>query len=269
MTKFTLVDMSVVIYQVYFRNYKWFNPLIHKEEALIPFLLKKIEELIKPAIDKDYQPVYIFDKKRNNKYWRQEFIENNVEFYRSLWDDPTTGRGKNIGSGPNDEAYKGARLKPKDYNPVLNYTRKAAELLKEKSHWFETPGLEADDLFGLLVKYKPDNVHLDLLTVDRDIAGLLQLDNLTIRFVDLYPKRRYSIHYAEDIVEYFQNKLHPDIKTPAQAYYWKQQLGEAADNLKPGCHIELIDLVNHCAPLEYGFTETHEQIKNFYAASGT
>jgi hypothetical protein len=80
----------------------------------------------------------------------------------------------------------------------------------------------------------------------------------------MYPKRRYSVHYSEDIVNYFKEKLHPSIETPEEAYHWKQQLGESGDNLLPGCHIELIDLVNHCAPKSMGFEPCHERAKAFW-----
>jgi 5'-3' exonuclease len=265
--KFSLIDVSNIVYQVYFRNYKWFNPNQHKEAVLIPFLLNKINELIAPAIHIDYTPVYLFDKKKDGKYWRQNFIDDNSEFYSALWADPNTGSGYNRTNVTPDEKYKGGRLKPTDYNPVLNYTRAAAELLKVQSnYWFEEPGLEADDWAGLLVKYKPDNFFLDLVTVDKDWAGLLRLNDLTIRFIDLYPKRRYEVQYAEDAVSYFNKKLHPSIETPEEAYYWKQQLGESGDNLLAGCHIELIDLINHCAPINYGFEPCHQQVKAFYSS---
>ncbi len=262
--KFSLIDVSNIVYQVYFRNYKFYNENRHTEKNIVPFLLNKINELIAPAIQQDFVPIYLFDKKKDGKYWRQDFIEDNAEFYSELWANPATGRGMNTGSGPNQEQYKGGRLAPDKYNPVLNYTRKAAELLKtQPGYWFEEPGLEADDWAGLLVKYAPANYHLDLVTVDKDWAGLLRLNDSRIRFIDLYPKRRYEIQYAEDAVSYFNKKLHPSIETPAEAYYWKQQLGETGDNLLPGSHIELIDLINHCAPISYGFEHCHQKIKTF------
>jgi 5'-3' exonuclease len=268
--KFSLIDVSNIVYQVYFRNYKWFNPNQHTEKALVPFLLNKINELIAPAVQQDFVPIYLYDKKKNSKYWRQNFIEDNAKFYSELWADPTTGRGMNTGSEPNQEQYKGGRLTPDKYNPVLNYTRKAAELLKtQPGYWFEEPGLEADDFTGLLVKYAPANYHLDLVSVDKDWCGLLKLDNPNIRFIDMYPKRRYEIHYAEDVVKYFQAKLHSSIEKPEEAYYWKQQLGETGDNLLPGCHIELIDLINHCAPETYGFAAVHKQIIDFWTSRYT
>ena len=268
--KYALIDMSVLIYQVYFRNYKWYNQERHTEKTLINFLFNKLNELIAPAIAPGFTPIYIFDKKKDGVYWRQRFIDDNAEFYTALWSDPKNGRGMNTGTGPNDEKYKGGRLKAKDYNAVLGFTRTASELFKTEPYiWFEEPGLEADDLFALFVKYVPSNVHLDLVTVDRDISGLLKLDNPHIRFIDLYPKRRYEVNYAEDIVKYFKNKLHPSIETPEEAYYWKQQLSEVGDNLLAGCHIELIDLVNHCAPISYGFASTHEAVINFYATGNS
>lgn len=262
--KVTLIDMSVVIYQCYFRNYKSHKEGRQSKDTVRNYMKLELVNLFAPAVTKGYEVVLIFDKKRDKKYWRQEFIESNAEFYRNLWDDENTGRGHNTGEGPNEEGYKGGRLKATEYTSLLDRTREAAELLKLDYPFFEEPGLEADDWYGLLVKYKGVTDCIDIVSVDRDLSGLLKVGDKAIRFVDMYPKRRYSIHYSEDIVSYFQEKLHPSIETPEEAYYWKQQLGESGDNLLPGCHIELIDLVNHCAPISMGFEHCHERAKDFW-----
>jgi hypothetical protein len=259
---YCLIDTSNIIYQVYFRNYKWYNPLVHKSETLIPFLTSKIIELITPAIQPGFIPILLFDKKKDSKYWRQEFIENHADFYEKLWADPSTGLGMNTSTSKEiDSKYKGGRLKSTDYNPVLEFTRQAAERLKASYLWLEEPGLEADDWAGLFVKYKPENVLIDLVTVDRDWAALAREG---VRWVNMLPKSRYTVEYSEQVVKYFQAKLHSSIKDPFEAFEWKRVKGERGDNLLPGCHIELIDLINHCAPISYGFEHCHTTVKNFY-----
>jgi hypothetical protein len=252
--KYSLIDVSNLIYQVYFANYKAYNPNIHINP--VPFLYDKLVALVTPAIKPGYKPVFLFDKKRDGCYWRQNFIDDRAKFYSELWEQVSSSESV-------DQKYKGGRLKASDYNPILDYTREASELLK-KQLYFEEPGLEADDLAGLLCKYRPKDCYLDLVTVDWDWAGLLELNNNKIRFIDLYYRRRYKVHKADDVVDYFKSKLCKEVESPDQAYYWKQKLGEKGDNLLAGCDIELIDLKNYSAPLDYGFESAHQLVKDFY-----
>ena len=262
MDKFSLIDVSTAVYMTYFRCYRNYNPN-RPEEVVVKYLKQQLLALIEPAIQPGYYPVLLFDCKQNGVYWRQNFIDNHAAYYSELWANPKTGNGMNAAGAVNDEKYKGGRLKSTDYNPILKLTWIAARQLAEQYVCFEEPGLEADDFAGLLVAYKPDNVSLDLVTVDRDWAMLLR--NETIRFIDLYPKRRYQIEYTEDAVKYFQNKIHSSIETPEEAAYWKAKLGEKSDNCLPGSHVELVDLVNHAAPISYGFQDAHDRVINFFS----
>jgi hypothetical protein len=227
--KITLIDMSVVQYQLYHRHCKNFKEGRQSKDTVRNYMKLEIINFIAPAVAKGFSPVLIFDKKRNDKYWRQDFIEMHEGFYRSLWDDETLGRGANTGDGPNEEFYKGGRMKAAEYSSLLSRIKEAAEILKTEHPFFEEPGLEADDFYGLLVKYKGAKDCIDIVSVDRDLSGLLKVGDKTIRFIDLYYARKYKVYSAEDIVSFFRDKLHPSIETPEEAYYWKQQLGESGD----------------------------------------
>lgn len=245
--------MSNIVYQIYFRFAKQFGKRNLDADTTINFLHTQLDNLIKPGIQSDYIPIYLYDYKKDGVYWRQNMIDDYPVFYSELW--------AKYSNKKQDESYKGGRLKPEAYNQILGYTRKASELLKKGNLWFGTPGLESDDYAGLLVKYKPENVYIDLLTVDRDWCGLTRPK---VRWINMLPKKRYTIETEIEAVLYFQEKLSASIKSPIEAYEAKRVKGELGDNLPPGCHIEMIDLYNHAAPIDYGFKPAHDAIKQFY-----
>lgn len=251
--KYCLIDVSTIVYQTYYRFARQFGKRSLDPETTTSFLLSQLNTLIAPGIQPGYQPVYLFDRKRNGVYWRQEFIDDHSVFYSELW---TKHNPKEL-----DTAYKGGRLKPEAYNILLKYTRDAAEKLKEQGPWFDVPGLEADDFAGLFVKYKPEDVYLDLLTVDRDHSGLTRPK---VRWINMLPKKRYQIETEIEVIEYFRIKLSPNINSPIEAFEAKRVKGELGDQLPPGCHIELIDLYNYSAPKDFGFATAHEAVINFY-----
>lgn len=254
--KYVLVDVSTVVYQTYYRFARQFGKRSLDPETTTSFLLSQLNALITPGIQPGYQPVYLFDRKRNGVYWRQEFIDDHAVFYSELW---AKHNPKEL-----DTAYKGGRLKPEAYNILLKYTRDASEQLKKQGPWFDVPGLEADDFAGLFVKYKPEDVYLDLLTVDRDWCLLTKPNT---RWINMLPKKRYQIETEVEAVNYFREKLDSSINTPLEAAEAKRVIGEKGDQLPPGCHIELIDLYNHCAPIDFGFAPAHESVINFYRNS--
>ena len=250
-----LIDVSTILYQVYFRNCKSYKSGVHKESTTINWLYGAILSLTKPGIAPGYTPVYLFDQKRQGSYWRQEFMDQHKELYSKLWADYSEKK--------RDESYKGGRLTPEEYNPLLDLTRKAAELIKKDHLWFSVPGLEADDFAGLFTKYKEPDIFLDFVTVDRDWAALTD-DEKNVRWINMYTKKRYTIETQKEVLEYFRKKLSKKIMHPLDAFEFKRLKGELGDNLPPGCHIELIDLLNHCAPLDYGFESAHTAVKEFY-----
>jgi 5'-3' exonuclease len=253
--KYCLVDVSTIIYQAYYRFAKQFGKRAFDPKTTTAFLLDQLNALIEPGIQPGYLPIYLYDRKKDGVYWRQEFINDHAVFYSELW---AAYRPKELDTG-----YKGGRLKPEDYNVLLKYTRDAAELLKNQGPWFGAPGLEADDFAGLFVKYKPEDVYLDLLTVDRDWCGLTSPG---VRWINMLPKKRYQIETEIEAVEYFKAKLDSAITAPYEAYEAKRVKGELGDQLPPGCHIKLIDIVNHAAPIDYGFAQDHQDVINFYKA---
>jgi 5'-3' exonuclease, N-terminal resolvase-like domain len=255
MRKYCLIDVSTIIYQTYYRFAKQFGKRTLNPETTTAFLLDQLNALIEPGVQLGYMPVYLYDRKQDGAYWRQNFIDDHSVFYSELW---TAHNPKEL-----DTAYKGGRLKPEAYNVLLKYTRDAAELLKKQGPWFDTPGLEADDFVGLFVKYKPEEVYLDLLTVDRDWSCCARPK---VQWINMLPKKRYQIETEVEVVEYFKAKLDPVITTPIQAFEAKRVKGELGDQLPPGCHIELIDIVNYAAPIDYGFAQDHQNVINFYKA---
>jgi 5'-3' exonuclease len=256
MNKLALVDMSVMIYQTYFRHCKYYNEGRNKDTATIAFIELELVKLFQPGVSKDFTPILVFDKKDSDKvYWRQKFIEQHQEEHNEKWAQQ---------GSIEDQAYKGGRLKPKDYSKLLCLTRLAAENLKEKYIFFEYPGLEADDLVALLCQYKNTDDFIDLLTVDRDWSGLVD-DYRNIRWVNFLPKQRYKIETEINVVNYFKTKLDSGLEHPSECYQYKRDYGEVGDNLPKNCRIELIDLINHSAPISFGFQPAHDLIKDFYA----
>ncbi len=252
--KYCLIDISNIIYQVYFRFAKNMGKRALDPQVTTLFLKQQLWALIEPGIQPGYLPVLLFDSKREGVYWRQEFMLDHTRFYSELW--------ANYSEKNRDESYKGGRLAPEAYNVILDYCRDAAELLKAEYCHFSYAGLEADDFAGLFAKYKPEQVYLDLLTVDRDWCALTKPK---IRWINMLAKKRYMVETEVEAVAYFKAKLSKQIKTAHEAYEFKRVKGELGDNLPPGCHIELIDLYNHAAPFDFGFAKAHEAVITFYA----
>jgi 5'-3' exonuclease len=253
MLKLALIDMSVIIYQTYFRNEKAFQARFKDKPEVQEYFVKQLDYLLLQSVQESFQPVLLFDKKSDGKYWRQNFIEDNQEEHTKAWSETTTKK-------PEDKKYKGGRLAPKAYSDLLGICRKAGEILKDKYVYLEEPGLEADDLCGLVIKYKATETHVDLITVDRDWSGLVD-DSKNIRFIDQYPKRRGQILKEADVVKFFQEKLSKELVHPSEAYEFKRVIGEAGDNLPANCRIELIDLIEYCAPVSMGFQSAHDRVK--------
>lgn len=257
MTKnLTLIDMSVIIYQTYFRNNVYYTGSRHQKDATVNYLESQMLGLITPAIGTGFTPVLIYDQKdKDGVYWRQKFIDKHQEEHTAAWDKQ--------GAIP-DQTYKGNRKAKSEYSDLIYLAKEAGERLKYKYYHLIYPGLEADDLAGLVCQYKTLESGVDLVTVDRDWAGLTD-KNRKIRWINMLPKKRYSIETEDEVLAYFQKKLDKRMLHPSEAFEYKRQYSEASDNLPANCRIELIDLLNFSAPVSMGFQPAHDYVQAFLA----
>jgi 5'-3' exonuclease len=254
MKNLTLLDASVLIYQTYYRHERSFNPKIHSGEKTVEHFADKLYQLFKPAIADGFEPVLIYDRKdADGVYWRQKFIEENQEEHTAAW----TKQG-----AISDQSYKGNRKAKHEYSELLDIVKEAGERLKLHYKHLIWPGLEADDLAGLVCQYKPHDLAVDLVTVDRDWAGLTDKER-NIRWINMLPKKRYTIETEDEVAAYFRQKLDKNLIHPSEAYFYKRMYAEAGDNLPANCRIELLDLVNFSAPISMGFEDAHEYVKEF------
>lgn len=251
-----LVDMSVIIYQTYFRNNAYYNGNLHKKEQTVKYLKAQMQGLINPAVQAGFTAVLIYDQKdKEGVYWRQKFIEKHQAEHNAAWDKQ--------GAIP-DQSYKGNRKAKSDYSDLILLAKQAGDELKTENHHLSYAGLEADDLAGLICRYKSPESCVDLITVDRDLAGLADKAK-KIRWINMHPKKRYSIETEDEVLAYFRKKLDKRMLHPSEAYEYKRQYSEAGDNLPANCRIELIDLLNFSAPISMGFQDAHDYIQHFLA----
>lgn len=107
------------------------------------------------------------------------------------------------------------------------------------------PGQEADDMASLLVRWKPDDVAIRLVTTDNDWCGLI--DPATS--VDWYcmhgyhPRHRATLAHVQASAQGRKSK----IQNLEDFYLLKQQLGDSGDNIPPNAPAWATDILN---PLE-------------------
>jgi hypothetical protein len=128
--------------------------------------------------------------------------------------------------------YKAGR-KP---NPLR---KKAAKVLASMSNTWGLPGLEADQIAGILVKYAVGLRPVYLLTVDTDWYQL-QDDSSGVVVVDLYRSRYLKHHTNETVMAYYQSKVPKRsdflLQSPRDICRFKQLFGDKSDSLSPGEH---------------------------------
>lgn len=248
MSNFTLIDVSSLQYSTYFRFTKQ-GFIVDK--ALIQAKRSLVNTLI-PAIQVGYRPILVFDKKdETRKYWRQHFIEMQYEEHCAKFPDNHTSHN-----------YKETKTQRVINLEVMSIVKQAAAALKSSFNYFETPGLEADDIIALICKYKRDETKIDIFTGDRDLAGLVN-DNTGIRWINAQNPGRYNIETEAAVVSYFQHKVNQRVNHPSEVYSFKAKSGDKSDNLPKSCAVELVDLINYAAPKSFGFELTHTEIKNY------
>jgi 5'-3' exonuclease len=243
----TLIDISFLIHTVYFRfekNPPKVNLSLKVKQALI--------SILQPAVSKGFTPILVFDKKDSDKvYWRQKFIEQLGESHYSKFPSNVTNRN-----------YK-EKSKEKAVNKeLMSVIKKAAFDLTGVFKGFGFWGLEADDYIGLICKYKSSEDKVDIFTGDRDLAGLVD-DSRQIRWIQAHSTNRYSIETEAAVIEFFKRKVSAKIKHPNEVYYYKAIKGDSSDNLPRNCSIELVDLINHSAPIEFGFEVIHKEVQSW------
>jgi 5'-3' exonuclease len=213
---------------------------------------RNLVSAIVPAIQVGYRPILVFDKKDSErKYWRQLFIEMQYEKHCAKF--PKNHLNHN---------YKEPKTQKLINLEVMEVVKKASDELKNTFSFFETPGLEADDIIALICKYKKKETKIDIFTGDRDLAGLVN-DTTGIRWINAQNPGKYNIETEAAIVEHFQRKVNKRINHPSEVYNFKAKIGDSSDNLPKNCSIELVDLLNFAAPKAFGFETTHTEIKNF------
>lgn len=263
MKKIKVIDVSVLKFQFYHASIKSFDENFHRRDSTVKYFVEQFRGVIDCF---DGSAVLVYDEKgplSNGElgYWRGEFILQRQEYYAEM-----------LGS---KKGYKGHRQK--EYTVLLDYIAEAMYQLREYYPWLSYPLLEADDHAALLCKYKPDNVAIDLVTVDRDWA-MLTNDEKNIRWVNLHKKNWGRIEEEAEVMEYYRAKLSPDLTNIRDVAQAKVEMGDVGDNLPKGCDIEVICLHNYCAPLEveaaFGpelrlefpeFRVAHDAVVRFYA----
>lgn len=248
MANFTLIDISSLQYSTYFR----FSKQGFRADIAVNQAKRSLVNAIIPAIQIGYKPILVFDKKDSErKYWRQHFIEMQYEEHCSKFPDNHSNHN-----------YKEPKTPKLVDLEVMAVVKQAANLLKGSFNFFETPGLEADDLIALICKYKKAETKIDIFTGDRDLAGLVN-DTTCIRWINAQNPGKYNIETEAAVVAYFQHKVSQRVNHPSEVYNWKAKTGDKSDNLPKNCAVELVDLINYAAPKAFGFESTHTEIKNY------
>jgi 5'-3' exonuclease len=231
----TLIDASCLIHSLYFRAEKAKSTRALKQQMI---------GLILPAIQKGYSPVLVFDKKDSQKkYWRDHFIEQLGDLHYDLFSE----------AHPNKNYKEKVTSKPKN-KELLNELRQIALDLTGVIPSLIYTEMEADDLIGLICKYKPTELKVDIFTGDRDLAGLVN-DSASIRWINMMSNNRYVIETESAVLEFFQKKISRKINKVSEVYLYKSLKGDTSDNLPSNCRIELIDLINHPANNDQKATE--------------
>jgi 5'-3' exonuclease len=248
MAHFTLIDISSLRYATYFgflkRGFRAGDAVLQAKRSLINAII--------PAIQIGYKPILVFDKKDETRnYWRQHFIEMQYEEHCAKFPENHSNHN-----------YKEPKTKRVVDLGVMSIVKQAAEELKGSFNYFETPGLEADDIIAIICKYKKDETKIDIFTGDRDLAGLVN-DTTGIRWINAQNPGRYNIETESAAVAYFQRKVNQRVNHPSEVYNFKAKAGDSSDNLPRNCSIELVDLINYAAPKAFGFESTHTEIKNY------
>lgn len=127
------------------------------------------------------------------------------------------------------------------------------------------PGQEADDMASLLVRRKPDDVAVRLVTTDNDWCGLIDPATSVDWYCmhGYYPRHRATLAHVQASSQGKKAK----IQNLEDFYRLKQQIGDAGDNIPPNAPAWATDILN---PLEAHDPALHESgislAKGFYEA---
>lgn len=126
--------------------------------------------------------------------------------------------------------YKGNR-------PPNPQRKRVLDEIKKRADAYSLPGLEADQVAGVLVKFHAGHRPIRLLTVDTDWYQL-RSDKLDVVVVDLYHKRWLHHHTDPSVCKYYQNKVPKrsdfELQSPKCIAKFKVLFGDGTDKLPVG-----------------------------------